>query len=85
MNVEVDPFADDAGGVFVSWHPSAELVDRFAAPLLAHEFDHPAILLNASIANAMVEALRAILSACGFTVEVSDDEYRSSSLRVTSN
>ena len=80
--VEVDQFADEAGGVFVHLKASNTLMERFAAPVLAREVDHPAILLNGSIAGAMLEALQVILTASGFRVEVSDDEYRTYSLRV---
>jgi hypothetical protein len=38
-DVEIDPFVDDAGVVFVHWRASDELVEGFAAPLLAQEFD----------------------------------------------
>lgn len=83
--VEVDRFADEAGGVFVHWKAGDKLMERFAAPLLAGEFDHPAILLNGSIAGAMVQALQVILTVSGIRVEVSEDEYEPYTLRVISS
>ncbi len=80
--VEIDQFDDEAGGVFVDWNASHELVERFEAPLLAHEFDHPDIRLNAKISEVMRAAMGAILSASGFEVAEEDDEYRPFSLRV---
>ena len=83
--VEVDQYAEEAGGVFGHWTASDKLLERFAAPLLAGEFDHPAILLNGSIAGAMVEALQVILTAIGFRVGISEDEYETDTLRILSS
>ncbi len=81
--IEGDQLDDEAGGVFIHWTASQDLRDRLAAPLLAQEFDHPAIRLNGSINQAMTRAMQAILEASGFTTEDPDDEYRPLSLRVS--
>lgn len=82
--VEIDRFADQAGGVFVGWNTSNELVALFEEPLLAEDFEHPAIRLHGAIADAMARALQAILAASGYRVEAAADEYRPFTLRVLS-
>ncbi|WP_157692918.1 hypothetical protein [Pedococcus dokdonensis] len=80
--VEVDPFDDGGGGVFVHWVASQELADRGIAALESGEFDHPAIQLKGAIAGAMAEAMSTLLTASGFRIEVSDDDYRPFALEV---
>lgn len=66
----------------MNWVASQELSDRFAAPLLTHDFDHPAISLNGSIGQAMADTMRAIPGASDFQVETCDAVFRPLSLRV---
>ncbi|UXY27027.1 hypothetical protein [Streptomyces sp. HUAS TT20] len=73
--VEVDPGADEAGGVYVSWRPAPVL--RVAAMRRAMEqrSDDPVLGHMNAIDKAMTEAIRAVLTAGGFEIGDSPNDF----------
>lgn len=82
--VEVDTGDDEAGGVFVSWRPGAQLSGAAAEGVRSGRFDDPAVLHSGSVAREMYGALLGILKSAGYTVEPSDDDMRPFAVRVVS-
>ncbi|MFF4544264.1 hypothetical protein [Streptomyces sp. NPDC001435] len=73
--VEVDPGADEAGGVYVSWRPAPVL--RVAAMRCAMEQrpEDPVLGHIGAIDSAMTEAIRAVLTAGGFDIGDSPNDF----------
>ena len=75
--VYVDQFTDeDGGGVFVGWssHYVVEAAAGEAVMLGAAE-DDPAIMFSGKVAEAMQDAIAAILVAAGYSVETDVNDY----------
>jgi hypothetical protein len=83
--VEVDPFADSSGGVWVSWKTHPTLSDAAAAAVQRGRLDDPAIGRAGAVAEIMQAALMALLAAVGYQVEDPEHEYRPYQLRVVSD
>ncbi|MFI5766287.1 hypothetical protein ACIA8F_35805 [Streptomyces sp. NPDC051563] len=82
--VTIDRGADAAGGVYVGWSGSPRLRECTSRALRLRRPDDPALLHSARVADAMVRALRTVLSSAGLTVEDANDTYRPRQLRVVS-
>jgi hypothetical protein len=80
--VEVDDGDDAAGGVFVGWWASPRLRACTGRAIRLRELNDPLRRHSSEIAAAMMQAMAAVLSSAGFTVEDANDEYRSHQLRV---
>ncbi|MER5498695.1 hypothetical protein ABT096_16090 [Streptomyces sp. NPDC002561] len=75
VEVTVDGFDDDAGGVCVGWRSSPRLENRV---LRAAEFnlpDDPALVHQQVVMEAMLSAITAILVSAGFTVRENLNDY----------
>ena len=81
--VAVDDGADSAGGVFVSWTASPRLQACTSRAFRLRRLDDPPLRHTAQIKAAMMQAMAAILTSAGFTVQDADDDYRPYELRVT--
>ena len=81
--VTVDPGADTAGGVFAGWSASPRLGECTSRALRLRLLDDPLLRHSSQITAAMMQAMAAILTSAGFTVEDANDEYRPHQLRVT--
>jgi hypothetical protein len=80
--VEVDDGADTAGVVFVRWTASPRLQACTSRALRLRRLDDPLLRHSAQIAAAMMQAMAAILTSAGFTVQDAHDDYRPYELRV---
>lgn len=80
--IEVDRGADEGGGVFLRWEPSPELADLEADAVASGEFENPAIAHSGLVAEAMRDAMAAILRSAKLVVDNSDDELRPFTLHV---
>src|SRR5215469_11118884 len=80
--VMVDDGADTAGGVFAGWSASPRLQACTSRALRLRLLDDPLLRHSSEIAAAMRQAMAAILTSAGFTVEDAHDEYRPYQLRV---
>ena len=80
--VMVDDGADTAGGVFAGWSTSPRLHECTRRALRLRLLDDPLLRHSSQIAAAMMQAMAAILTSAGFTVEDANDEYRPYQLRV---
>lgn len=67
--VDVDPFSDTAGGVFVAWHLGASLADPMLAALERGHIDDPAIARAGQVRSTMIAAMVELLVAHEFDVE----------------
>ncbi|MBA4866667.1 hypothetical protein H1V43_36300 [Streptomyces sp. PSKA54] len=81
--VDIDDGADAAGGVFVGWLASPRVRASTSRAFRLRQLDDPLLRHSSAIAAAMMQAMAAILTSAGFTVEDANDEYRSHQLRVT--
>jgi hypothetical protein len=81
--VIIDDGADATGGVFVGWLASPRLRASTSRAFRLRQLDDPLLRHSSAIAAAMMQAMAAILTSAGFTVEDANDEYRSHQLRVT--
>jgi hypothetical protein len=59
--VEVDPFADDSGGVWVYWQAHPSLSDAAAGAVQRGRLDDPAIQRSGAVKQVMQAALLALL------------------------
>jgi hypothetical protein len=80
--VMVDDGADQAGGVFVNWAASPRLQACTSRVLRHRQLDDPLLRHSAEVKAAMMQAMAAILTSAGFTVQDADDDYRPYQLRV---
>jgi hypothetical protein len=80
--VMVDGGADMAGGVFAGWSASPRLRACTSRAFRLRLLDDPLLRHSSEIAAAMMQAMAAILTSAGFTVEDANDEYRPHQLRV---
>jgi hypothetical protein len=80
--VEVDPFADDSGGVWVHWQAHPSLSDAAAGAVQRGHLDDPAIQRSGAVKQVMQAALLALLGGAGYQVEDPGHEYRPFQLRV---
>ncbi len=71
--VQVDGANDEAGGVYVCWVPSSELVEAVIADYTAGRTDGPVNESYFAITLAMRDALLQILQQSGFRVQAIDD------------
>lgn len=80
--VEVDPAADEAGGVYVSWRPAPVL--RVAAMRCAIEqrSGDPVLGYIRALDEAMTKAIRAVLTAGGFVLDESMGDFAEGVVRV---
>jgi hypothetical protein len=82
--VEVDDGADMAAGVFAGWSASPRLRECTSHAFGLRLLDDPLLRHSSQIAAAMMQAMAAILTSAGFTVEDANNEYRPHELRVVS-
>ncbi|MEU0630747.1 hypothetical protein [Streptomyces sp. NPDC005989] len=75
VEVTVDPFDDDAGGVSVAWRSSPRLGSRVLRAAKANLLDDPAFEHQRVVLEAMLAAITAILESAGFTVRDSLNDY----------
>jgi hypothetical protein len=80
--VIVDDGADTAGGVFVSWTASPRLQACTSRAFRHRHMDDPLLRHSGEIAAAMMQAMVAILTSAGFTVQDANDDYRPYQLQV---
>ena len=80
--VDVDPFADDSGGVWVYWQAHPTLSDAAADAVQRGRLDDPAVQRLGAVAKIMQTALLALLGGAGYQVEDPGHEYRPYHLRV---
>ncbi|WP_258314797.1 hypothetical protein [Streptomyces sp. Act143] len=80
--VEVDDGADAAGGVFVGWQASPRLQACASRAFGLKQLDEPVLRHSSAVRAAMLQAMAAVLSSAGFSVEDARDEYRPQELRV---
>ncbi|MGW3143148.1 hypothetical protein ACWDG1_00410 [Streptomyces sp. NPDC001177] len=73
--VEVDPGADEAGGVYVSWRPAPVLRVAAMRCAMAQRSDDPVLGHIRAIDEAMTEAIRAVLTAGGFVIGESPNDF----------
>lgn len=81
--IEVDQGADEAGGVYVTWSPNPRLSLAAADAVQRGRFQEPAIQRSGIVGKIMSEAILEVLRSARFGVEVSDDDMRPFSIRVT--
>lgn len=67
--VEVDPFADSAGGVFVFWQVPDYLLHPTHEAVLAGRLDDPAIRHHGQVVSIMIDAMKRLLAESNFAVE----------------
>jgi hypothetical protein len=82
--VEVDRGRDMSGDVFVEWFASPRLRECTSRAFSLWQLDDPLLRHSSQIAAAMMQAMAAILTSAGFTIEDANYEYRSHQLRVLS-
>jgi hypothetical protein len=70
--------------VFVGWSASPRLRECTGRAFSLRQLDDPLLRHSSQIAAAMMQAMAAILTSAGFTVEDANYEYRSHQLRVVS-
>jgi hypothetical protein len=80
--VDVDPGDDDAGGVFVRWHPHRRLTNAALAAVAEQRFDDPALGHFGAVAEAMRQAIWSILDAAGFALADPHTDYRPLEIQV---
>jgi hypothetical protein len=80
--VEVDNGDDDAGGVFVTWQPGANLVQAVVESMSQGQTDAPVIALRTSISGYMRDAIVNVLTVFGFRVVSCDDDMRPPAIKV---
>ncbi|MER8090703.1 hypothetical protein ABTZ57_37910 [Streptomyces sp. NPDC094048] len=82
VEVTVDPFDDDAGGVSVSWSSSPRLQSCVMRAARHNLLDDPALAHQQVVLEAMLAAITAILVSAGFTVRDSLNDYAPFTLEV---
>ncbi|MGP3633644.1 hypothetical protein ACTU45_09800 [Streptomyces sp. 24-1644] len=75
VEVNVDAFDDDAGGVSVGWRSSPRLESCVLRAARRNLPDHPALVHQRVVLEAMLAAITAILGSAGFTVRDSLNDY----------
>ncbi|WP_020140643.1 hypothetical protein [Streptomyces sp. 351MFTsu5.1] len=81
--VDVDDGADAAGGVFISWKTSPRMQACARRAFGLKQLHEPVLRHSHAVGAAMIEAMAAVLSSAGFTVENARDDYhRPQQLRV---
>lgn len=75
VEVNVDPFDDDAGGVSVSWSSSPRLENCVLHAARYTLLDDPVLAHQQVVLEAMLAAITAILTSAGFTVRDSRNDY----------
>lgn len=82
--IEVDQGADDAGGVYVTWNPSADLATAAAAAVGRGDVDDPRIEHAGHVSLVMRRAVVELLAAAGFDAVMTEpDDTRPLAVRVT--
>jgi hypothetical protein len=82
--VDIDDGDDAAGGVYVAWQASPRLRDCASRSFRLKQLDDPVLRHSTAVGAAMMQAMAAILTSAGFSVEDARDEYRPQQLRVLS-
>ncbi|MFE3905705.1 hypothetical protein ACFXPY_36895 [Streptomyces sp. NPDC059153] len=82
VEVTVDPFDDDAGGVSVAWRSSPRLGSCVLRAVKLNLLDDPAFEHQRVVLEAMLAAITAILGSAGFTVRDSLNDYAPFTLEV---
>jgi hypothetical protein len=80
--VRVDYGAYSSGGVYVTWYPSPDLSGAVAESVRNGQFNDPKIHHSGALTEAMRDALIAILSSGGFSVERSTDDMLPFAIKV---
>ncbi|GAB3276560.1 hypothetical protein [Kineosporia babensis] len=75
MEFDVDRPRDFFGGVFASWHASDEVSLVAAYAVGEGRPEDPMVTHNGAIAQAMCDAMIAIMASAGFTVKEAEGEY----------
>lgn len=71
--IEVDLGADDAGGVYVTWEPAAELAQAAADAVDRGDLDAPDIVRAGAVAIAGRDTVVGLLRSLGFVAECTAD------------
>jgi hypothetical protein len=74
VEVTVDPGADEAGGVYVGWHPAPVLRVAGMRAALRNDPRDPALRHKGVVGDAMTRAIGEILTAGGFTMGESPND-----------
>ncbi|WP_405401162.1 hypothetical protein [Streptomyces sp. NBC_01104] len=82
IEVTIDPFDDDAGGVSVAWRSSARLQNCVLRAVKHNLLDDPVLSHQQVVLEAMLAAITAILVSAGFTVRESRNDYAPFTLEV---
>ncbi|MFD0340223.1 hypothetical protein ACFVH0_16300 [Streptomyces sp. NPDC127117] len=82
VEVNVDPFDDDAGGVSVAWRSSPRLENCVLRAVKLNLLDDPTLAHQRVVLEAMLAAITAILMSAGFTVRDSLNDYAPFTLEV---
>jgi len=80
--VYVDYSADASGGVIVGWTASPRLRACASRAFRLKQLDEPVLRHSKAVGAAMMQAIAAVLSSAGFSVEDARDDYRPQELRV---
>jgi hypothetical protein len=76
VNVSTDEANDGSGsGVYVEWETHNVLRSASMHAVFSGRSDEPSVEYNGTVHSAMEDALFAILTAAGYTVEKGRDEY----------
>ncbi|WP_326615251.1 hypothetical protein OG949_40885 (plasmid) [Streptomyces scopuliridis] len=82
VEVTVDPFDDDVGGVSVAWRSSPRLRSCVLRAVKLNLLDDPAFAHQRVVLEAMLPAITAILVSAGFTVRDSLNDHAPFTLEV---
>lgn len=74
--IEIDAGDDEGCGVYVSWTPPREKVEKINSHLLSNQLCHESIKSSGKISKVMAEAIIAVLGVAGFSAEASRDDMR---------
>jgi len=82
VEVYTDDSADASGGVIVGWKASPRLRACASRAFRLKQLDEPVLRHSKAVGAAMMQAIAAVLSSAGFSVEDARDDYRPQQLRV---
>ncbi|MFD9895632.1 hypothetical protein ACFWY9_40345 [Amycolatopsis sp. NPDC059027] len=71
--VEIHAAVDGSGGVSVSWITKSELLDEVQDAIFSGQTERPVVAYYEAIKGTMRNAIKSILSAAGFTVEIVEE------------
>lgn len=80
--VEVDPFDDGAGGVFLAWHAHPRLENAAVQCVQEQRFDAAPLRHSGTVSQAMRDAMSVILTSAGYTVKEPNTDFRPLELQI---